>query len=111
MTLTSEMLYPEYAVVQLTQRVGARWSELVDWIRTLPRTDPYAIAFTLTMRRLGRSLGRPQYHAMCAVCATELVQRFDGDEQELLTYYYHTLHDVVHTLEQMQTRKQVQHAA
>ncbi len=104
--LNSQTLYPAFAVNQLRCQYGQRWAELVDWISTLPHRHPSAIAFTLTVRRLGRMIERRGHSdASCAVCISHIVADFKGSEQELLDLFYRNLDEVTATLDTMQRRK------
>jgi hypothetical protein len=91
----------------LARHAGPGWAELVSRVSTLPRTDPHAIAFTLTLRRLERMqpAGRRSQPAECARCAAETVARFAGSEQELLDLYAISLSDVLHELQSMPQRR------
>ncbi len=118
MAFIAETLYPGYAANRFCRQAGRRWSELVDWVTSLPRTDPHVMAFTRTLRHINREqagqkpIGRGP---ICAVCAARLVDDFQGSEEQLLELYYSNLSEITITLEKMNCKKrpllQVENAA
>lgn len=103
MALT-DALYPFYGVNHLASQHGRRWSELVNYIRTVDVSDPHAMAFTLTIRRI-RKANRLERSScsdpFCAVCAAEVLSHFHGTEEELLRFYYKNLDEVKMTIKQI----------
>ena len=108
MTLISSSLYPAFGVGMLRSQRDQRWAKLVDSIGTLPTSDPRSIAFTLTMRRLRRRGNLDQHlcrDPSCAICATHVVASFEGNEQELVDFYYNNLNEINHTRNTMPIRR------
>ena len=118
MAFIADRLYPGYFTNRFRHQAGRRWSELVDWVTTLPRTDPHVIAFTRTLRKLhqeqtGHSpIGRGP---ICAVCAAKLLDNYQGSEDQLLELYYHNLSEINTAIKMMNCKKrpllQAEHAA
>jgi hypothetical protein len=118
MSFIAETLYPGYATNRFRRQAGRRWSELVDWVTSLPRTDPHVMAFTRTLRHINQEqavqkpIGRGP---ICAVCAARLIDDFQGSEEQLLELYYSNLNDINTTIKKMNCKKrqllQVEHAA
>lgn len=95
------LFYPAFGLSRLRGQHGHRWADLVDWISQLPESDPQVMAFTLTMRRLRRSLRLD--HAICrdpfcAICSAAVVAGFDGGEDALLALYQRNLDEIARTL-------------
>jgi hypothetical protein len=115
MSLQTQYLYPDFAINRLRRQHTQRWMDLVDWVARLPYSDPQAIAFTLTVRRVHAC--PDDSHATCptsdtcALCAADTLRHFKGSEQELLDLYYRNLDEVRFTLEAMKTRKAVRRQA
>jgi hypothetical protein len=109
MALQTKYLYPDFAINRLRQQHTQRWMDLVDWVARLPYSDPQAIAFTLTVRRVHACSADTQAKcptpATCALCAADTLHHFEGSEQELLNLYYRNLDEVRFTMEAMKTRK------
>lgn len=99
-------LYPEFGIEKLRSQHGRRWADLIDWIKTLPLSDPHSMALTLTLRRVQRSAqlhtsGRnsaPCSDPFCAVCAAEALTGFHGSEQDLLNIYEAHLNEITGAL-------------
>jgi hypothetical protein len=118
MAFIAETLYPGYATNQFRRQAGHRWKELVDWVTSLPRTDPHVMAFTRTLRHISREqdgqkpIGRGP---ICAICAAGLVDSFQGSEEQLLELYYSNLNEIYTTIKKMNCKKrpllQVENAA
>ncbi len=103
MVISKQLFFPFFGLLKLRRQRGERWMELVDWVSALPRSDPHAIAFTLTMRRLNRQTGSRCSDPWCATCAAQAVERFEGSEQELLALYWQNVDEVKYTLKSMQS--------
>ncbi|MBN1313040.1 MAG: hypothetical protein JXB30_16630 [Anaerolineae bacterium] len=104
---TRNIFYPAFGLARLRSRKGQRWAALVDWISTLNESTPEVMAFTLTMRRLNRSHDHSQdvcRDPFCALCATSIVDSFNGGEEALLAAYHANLAEVNHTLATMRMR-------
>ncbi len=118
MAFIADTLYPGYATNRFRRQAGRRWNELIDWVTSLPRTDPHVMAFTRTLRNINQEqpghtpLGRGP---ICAVCAARLLDDFQGSEEQLLELYYSNLYDINTTIKKMNSKKrqllQVEHAA
>src|SRR5574341_1066213 len=98
-------MYPQFGIDQVRSQQGQGWTELIDWIKTLPISDPHVMAFTLTLRRLQRAAHLDGFlcrdDPLCAVCAAEVVASFDGSQQELLNLYQTHVDEVTSTLRKM----------
>ena len=108
MALFDYSYYPAFGVARLRKQKGRRWAELVDTLRTLPQTDSRVMAFTLTIRRLRRSQDLSQNlcrDPFCAICASHVVDKFKGSEQELVKLYYTNLNEIEVTLRNMPMRQ------
>jgi hypothetical protein len=108
MGITINALYPAFGIRQLRDQHGRRWAELVDSLRKLPVSDPRVMAFSYTMRRLGhRMCGVP----LCALCAAEALESFEGSEDELLALYHQNLHHVQSRIGTRRVRRLLEVAA
>jgi hypothetical protein len=98
---------PLFGLRRLRGRYGYRWSELVDRINDLPRTDPQVMAFRFTVDRIRRDLGAAPStcsNRYCATCISEIVEQFEGSEDDLLKAYYSNLDEVKAELKAMRER-------
>lgn len=101
-------MYPEYGIERLRNQQGLRWSRLIDWVRTLPVTDPHVMALTLTLRRLRRTTN---FHStvcsdpLCAVCASEVLASYSGSEQDLLDLYQTHLDEIRTTVKTVRRQR------
>jgi hypothetical protein len=118
MAFIAETLYPNYATSRFRRQSGRRWNELVDWVTSLPRTDPHVMAFTRTLRHINQEQSGHKpigQGPICAVCAARLVDDFQGTEEQLLELYYSNLNDITTTIKTMNSKKRqlllVEHAA
>ena len=106
-TSTRNTFYPTFGLARLRSRKGHRWAELVDWLSALPEGAPEVMAFTLTMRRLGRSHSLSKdlcRDPFCALCSASIVDSFEGGEEALLAAYHANLADVNHAIANMRVR-------
>ncbi|MBN1312314.1 MAG: hypothetical protein JXB30_12925 [Anaerolineae bacterium] len=110
MALYKNSFYPFFGLSSLRGQRGQRWADLVDWISTLPGSDPHTMAFTMTIRRLNRMRSMESKlcsDPFCAICAAQVVALFDGSEQELLDFYYNNLQEVQYAIRNMRVREVV----
>jgi hypothetical protein len=102
---TSSAAYSATGFEHLRNQIGLQWADLVDQITRLPVSDPHVMAFSLTVRRIQRSLkhqNSPSSHdPLCKVCAHEVASAFQGSEQELIELYYRHLAEIRSTLKTM----------
>jgi hypothetical protein len=101
-------MYPQFGIDQIRSQQGQHWAELIDWLKTLPVSDPHVMAFTLTLRRLQRMARLDGFlcsDPLCAVCAAEVVASFDGSEQELLNLYRIHVDEITSALKKMSYRR------
>jgi hypothetical protein len=101
----------------LRNQIGLRWADLVDNITRLPVSDPHVMAFSLTLRRIQRSVQSGPRTSLrdpqCKVCANEITSEFKGSEQELIELYYLHLAEISATIKTMRQvrQKQTAHSA
>lgn len=95
----NELLFPPYAIGELRDLRGPEWQVLVERVIQLDEAHPDSLAFSLMMMRLNRCLNceTDSYKAMrgCVFCAMQTIQRFKGDDEELLKIYQEA-HQEVH---------------
>jgi len=110
MALNTMALFPNFAVRWLRQKRGERWAELVDYIRTLDSIEPQAMALSLTVRQLktGHKIAQNLCDdPRCAVCASQVIDSFQGSEDELLALYHRNLDDLKFTIGSMRIRQDI----
>src|SRR5688500_7780704 len=95
---------------------GQHWAELVDYVAKLPVTDPYVMSLSLTLRRIQKRFDPTQKistcrEPLCPTCASDIVERFPGTEQELLELYYRHLDEINLTLKSMLKQRGLRHAS
>ncbi len=94
----NELLFPPYAIPELLGLRGPAWQALVERVVELDETHPDSLAFSLMMMRLNRCLNceTDSYKAMrgCVFCAMQTIQRFKGQDEELLRAYEEAQQDV-----------------
>lgn len=94
----NELLFPTYVIPLIREARGPAWKALVERVLELPETHPEALAFSLTMIRLDGCMAceTDSYRAMrgCALCAAQMLRRYDGSDEDLLAMYDHALADV-----------------
>jgi hypothetical protein len=108
-----DSLYPHFGIAKLREQHGQQWAEIVDHIRTLSVTDPYVMAFTLTVKRIRKQnkLATSQCKdPLCAVCIAEVLEYFSGSEEELVTFYFNNLHEIQQTVKLMHRQAKPQGA-
>jgi len=109
-TRKQRLFFPFFGLLNTRRKLGNRWTELVDWVETLERTDAHVIGFRLTLDRIRRNAGLPRTgcrDTFCATCVGEIVELFDGTEDQLLAFYYDNVHEVEQTMQQMKMRTRV----
>ena len=106
MITNGQTFYPSYSLAELRMLRGRRWSDLVDRLNTLPRTDPHVMAFSLLIKRLHREFDPCAgcHDALCAACATAVVDRSGGSEQELMERYWQCHDEISRSLAALQQR-------
>ena len=108
MVVSRAAILPSIGIKPRHRRAGAQWVELVTKVCTLAPASPQAMALTLTMRRLRRYWGvgdhAHQDGAMCPHCAAGILELFEGDEQDLLDFYYKNLADITNAIKHMRVR-------
>jgi hypothetical protein len=101
----SSAVYSTTGFDHLRNQIGLQWADLVEHITRLPVSDPHVMAFSLTLRRIQRSLQHQSitssHNPQCKVCANEVVSAFQGSEQELIDLYYGHLAEIRATLKSM----------
>jgi hypothetical protein len=110
MALNTLSLFPTFAVRWLRNKQGERWSDLVDYVRTLDSIDPQAMAFSLTVRQLKADNKVAQSlcdDPRCAVCASQVIDSFEGDEDELLARYHRNLDEIKLAIGSMRIRQDI----
>jgi hypothetical protein len=103
----SQAILPSIGIKPRHKRAGAQWVELVTKVSALAPASPQAMALTLTMRRLRRywNVGVHMHQdAMCPHCAAGILEVFEGDEEDLLDFYYKNLADITNSLKHMRVR-------
>ena len=98
-----EILFPTHAIEALRASRGDKWKELIEHIRQLETNTPDRIAFTLMMARLGSctTCQSDSFKAMrgCSRCATQMIERFRGSDQDLLKLFEKAQADISRFLE------------
>lgn len=110
MALNTMALFPNFAVRWLQRKRGERWAELVDYVSTLDSIEPQAMALSLTIRQLktGHQIAQNLCDdPRCAVCASQVIDSFQGSEDELLALYHRNLDDIKFALGTMRIRQDV----
>ncbi|MBN1121113.1 MAG: hypothetical protein JXJ17_08545 [Anaerolineae bacterium] len=106
-TAIRPLFAPLFGLRRLRGQYGYRWSELVDRVNDLPKTDPQVMAFRFTIDRIRRDLGftlptcTDRY---CSTCISEIVEKYEGSEDDLLASYYANLDEVKTELQAMRER-------
>ena len=106
-TRKQRLFFPFFGLLNTRRQVGNRWTDLVDRLETLERTDAQVIGFRLTLDRIRREAGLPRSgctNHFCATCVGEIVDLFDGNEDQLLAFYYENVAEVERTMREMMTR-------
>ena len=105
----TEILFPMRATPQLRDLRGGEWGKLVEDICASPHDSISCLAFNLLIIRLSSCLSchTYSYRAMrgCTSCAVLAVKRYIGTDEELLSLYQESLHEIqshlqlVHTMD------------
>ena len=98
--------YPHYGIKRM-KRPGRRWAELLDWVTRLPVSDPHTIALSRTIRHLMQSVGLNSSHkhdTLCAVCASNTLEAYSGNEDELIALFHHHVQEIKSTISTMRRR-------
>ena len=107
MTLFTGAFYPTFGIKPLALKGGRHWFDLVEWISSLDSIDPHAMALSLTTRRL-RDMGKLNHKLCedpgCTICASKVLDQYDGSEEELLALYYKNLDELNRALGNMRVR-------
>jgi len=101
------LFFPFFGLLKTRRQHGDRWTELVDRLETLERTDVQVIGFRLTLDRIRRDAGLPRSgctNHFCATCVSEILDLFDGSEDQLLAFYYENVAEVERTMREMLVR-------
>lgn len=104
---TRPLFAPLFGLRRLRGRYGYRWSELVDHVNDLPQTAPQVMAFRLTVDRIRRDLGFSLptcSNRYCSTCISEVVEQYQGSEDDLLSFYYANLDEIKGTLADMRRK-------
>jgi hypothetical protein len=107
MVVSRAAILPSIGIKPRHKRAGAQWVELVTKVSALAPASPQAMALTLTMRRLRRywNVGVHMHQdAMCPHCAAGILEVFEGDEEDLLDFYYKNLADITNSIKHMRVR-------
>ena len=94
----NELLFPPYAIPHLQDLRGPRWQQLVSHVMRLKEDHPEALALSLLMMKLDgcRTCETDSFKAMrgCVACARQTIQRFKGNDAQLLKLYDESLQEV-----------------
>ncbi|MBN1265885.1 MAG: hypothetical protein JXA25_10360 [Anaerolineales bacterium] len=94
----TEILFPMRVASDLRDLRGELWRDLVDSSVESPCASEQQLAFSLVIISLAGCLScnTDSYRAMrgCTVCAKQTIQRFRGDDQELINLYLQALKEV-----------------
>jgi hypothetical protein len=86
-----ELLFPSGVIPKLRDLRGNLWQRLVDRVTPMKPMNPDRLAFILLMVRLCNCIPcqADSFRAMrgCKQCACQAVNRFRGDDQELMAMY------------------------
>ena len=93
----NELMFPPSVIHSLRNQRGPEWQKLVERVLTLKEDHPETLALCLTMIRLDGCMEceTDSYRAMrgCAMCATQTLRRYKGNDKELLNLYKVALKD------------------
>ena len=108
----TEILFPMRVAPYLRDLRGRTWHKLVDGVTHEPDASLDQLAFSLLLVRLSGCLTchTDSYRAMrgCTICATQVVKRFKGEDEELLALFRQAREDVNRFLKLNQRPKEVQ---
>ena len=89
-----DLLFTPKLIPQLRNLRGEEWANLIDSLADLPDTHPDALAFAMTMIKLGGCLNceMDSYRAQrgCATCAQQTIFSFKGSDQQLIKLFEQT---------------------
>ena len=91
MALFTRAFYPTFGLKSLALKRGRNWADLIKWIASLDSIDPQAMALSLMTRKLrdkGKLARELCEEHSCTVCASQILDQYDGTEEELLAEYY-----------------------
>jgi hypothetical protein len=87
----TDVLFPSRIIPELSDLRGEDWNLLVQQVHECEPTDPARIAFTLMMVRINNctTCQADSYRALkgCTQCAQLNIQRFPGNDQELVALF------------------------
>jgi hypothetical protein len=106
----TEILFPMRVAPHLRGLQGRKWKRLVDRASEAPDGSPRQLAFGLLLIRLAGCLSchPDSYRALrgCTACASQVIRRHRGDDDELAELYDRAMADVelyLEDLERMQS--------
>lgn len=104
----TEILFPMRVAPELRDLRGRKWRRLVDRARQVPDGEPPQLAFGLMLIRLAGCLTchPDSYRALrgCTACATHVIRRHRGDDDELAELYQRALADIESYLAALEQR-------
>ena len=87
----TEYLFPPRLIPDLKDLRGEKWAELVEYVASLPETDPDTLAFCLMMIRLNACLncvsGSYRFMRGCELCSQQTIARYQGTDEELIELF------------------------
>lgn len=108
----TEILFPMRVAPYLRDLRGEAWHKLVEGVTLEPEASLDQLAFGFLLVRLSGCLSchTDSYRAMrgCTVCATQVVKRFKGEDNELLVLFTQARDDVIRFLQLNQRPREVQ---
>ncbi len=94
----TEVLFPVRLIPSLRQLRGPKWQALVARVQQAAPTSPEVLGFVLLMARLANCAGcsMDTFRAMrgCALCATRVVERFRGSDEDLVQQWQAAVEEV-----------------
>lgn len=108
----TEILFPMRVAPNLCEIRGPLWQDLVAKVMQEEDASPNQLALSLMMIRLNSCLTchTDSYRAMrgCTICASQVIRRFKGDDEDLLILFEQAKRDVESFLQIKQERGQLQ---
>jgi len=99
----TEILFPMRVAPALRGLRGQQWQQLVDQVIASPDASLEQLAFSLVMIRLVSCLSChvDSYRAIrgCTICAVRSVQRFHGQDEQLICLFQEARNEIVSYLE------------
>lgn len=87
----TEILFPMRVTPYLVELRGKNWEDLVSDVLNAPEASLKQLAFNLLLIRLSGCMTchTDSYRAMrgCTICATQVIKRFKGDDNDLVSYF------------------------